>query len=471
MEDISRHISVLSEGGSNALVIELQENEKLIPYCCKIMESNKIPGLLQMNHQMTDNVITLRYDLNGKVRLREFMLQHHLPYQQGIRLLRNLTESLMHLEEYFLSIDMCYLHPDQIYVGDGLTTSLPCIPVEQDGYAAMGLKQFYEKLISEYFATADCSDYDRIFKWVYNASMFDLNTFHKMFLEEEPKTGKASAAPMPAQPERPVQKPVQPVAAPVQEKHVPPVKTEENSHELTELLQSKMPGVRALYNGAEKIPAPKAEKKTPEKSGGGLSFEIPGLERKAAPAPKAEKTPAKEKKGFAFFGGKAEKQERNQDSPEKKMEIPFGNKLPKPNAKPSAKKVQEEEPWDSGTILVNGHSVPESIPAPAQPPMSEHEPKAYLVHKGNNIPINETPFMVGKYNTTCKLHYAIYDNNKVSRSHATFLSKDGKYYIRDNQSRNGTTLNGHALLPLKPEQLKDGDEIMLYDERIVFHMV
>ena len=84
--------------------------------------------------------------------------------------------------------------------------------------------------------------------------------------------------------------------------------------------------------------------------------------------------------------------------------------------------------------------------------------------------ISQTPFLVGKYNTTCRLHYAIYDNNKVSRSHATFLKENGQYFIRDNQSRNGTLLNGKALMPLKPTALKDGDEICLYDELLTFHL-
>lgn len=96
--------------------------------------------------------------------------------------------------------------------------------------------------------------------------------------------------------------------------------------------------------------------------------------------------------------------------------------------------------------------------------------EAYFVHNGNKVSINHTPFLVGKYNTSCQLHYAIYDNNKISRSHATFLCENGQYFIRDNQSRNGTTLNGQALLPLQPAKLSDGDEIRLYDELLVFHL-
>ena len=42
--------------------------------------------------------------------------------------------------------------------------------------------------------------------------------------------------------------------------------------------------------------------------------------------------------------------------------------------------------------------------------------------------------------------------------------------MRDNQSRNGTSVNGKAILPLQPAPLQDGDEIKLYDEVLVFHL-
>ena len=198
MEDFARRISVQTEGTSNVLVIELQPGEALIPYCSKVMECNAIPGLLPMRHQSMDGVVRLRYNIGGKVPLREFMIRHHLPYKNGVLLLRNLCEALLHLNEYFLSADMCYLDPEHIYVGDGLAVYLPCVPVSREaGHgSAARLKQFFEKLLSEYFATADCSSYDDMFKWVYKATLFDLETFYRKFLQDA-KEPPAPAAPAP----------------------------------------------------------------------------------------------------------------------------------------------------------------------------------------------------------------------------------------------------------------------------------
>ena len=202
MVNFSRRISIQAEGTNNVLVIELQEDEHLVPYCCKVMEQNDIPGLLRMRHQFMDGVVRLRYNIGGKVPLREFMVRNRLTYENGILLLRNLSSALLHLNEYFLSVDMCYLDPEQIYVGDGLHVYLPCFPLQQEQVQnnSIRLKTFYEKLLSEYFATSDCSSYDNMFKWVYKATLFDLETFYNHFLSETSNDQKKLSPPVMVKP-------------------------------------------------------------------------------------------------------------------------------------------------------------------------------------------------------------------------------------------------------------------------------
>lgn len=49
--------------------------------------------------------------------------------------------------------------------------------------------------------------------------------------------------------------------------------------------------------------------------------------------------------------------------------------------------------------------------------------------------------------------------NGVSRSHATIVRRDGALHIRDNNSANGTFLNGQRLIQDKLRVLRDGDDI------------
>jgi len=53
----------------------------------------------------------------------------------------------------------------------------------------------------------------------------------------------------------------------------------------------------------------------------------------------------------------------------------------------------------------------------------------------------------------------------ISRLHCTILEEDGAFFLRDDQSANGTYLNGSRLAPMERNPLKDGDEIQLADPR------
>jgi pSer/pThr/pTyr-binding forkhead associated (FHA) protein len=51
---------------------------------------------------------------------------------------------------------------------------------------------------------------------------------------------------------------------------------------------------------------------------------------------------------------------------------------------------------------------------------------------------------------------------KVSRRHARVLIRDSKFFVEDLGSTNGTYINrGRRLLPGTPQQLSDGDEIIV----------
>jgi pSer/pThr/pTyr-binding forkhead associated (FHA) protein len=57
-------------------------------------------------------------------------------------------------------------------------------------------------------------------------------------------------------------------------------------------------------------------------------------------------------------------------------------------------------------------------------------------------------------------------NTSVSGKHCTLQLYYGKFYIIDDHSLNGTTVNGKAVEPGKPHPLSEGDEIVLGDPAI-----
>ncbi|MCI0579205.1 MAG: FHA domain-containing protein [Chloroflexi bacterium] len=95
------------------------------------------------------------------------------------------------------------------------------------------------------------------------------------------------------------------------------------------------------------------------------------------------------------------------------------------------------------------------------------EAKAYLVvldgdsNVGKALEIyGNTP--VGRSRQNAELLFQQTDpNSPISRLHCTILDEEDHFMIRDEDSANGTFLNGRKLQPLEPEEIHDGDEIEL----------
>lgn len=81
--------------------------------------------------------------------------------------------------------------------------------------------------------------------------------------------------------------------------------------------------------------------------------------------------------------------------------------------------------------------------------------------------VDKTIFVIGR---DPEADFPLEGKKEISRNHAS-IEYDGKYfYIRDLNSRNHTVLNGYQLMPEERKRLKDGDQILLGKEELVFRM-
>ena len=93
----------------------------------------------------------------------------------------------------------------------------------------------------------------------------------------------------------------------------------------------------------------------------------------------------------------------------------------------------------------------------------------YLIRKSNfdRVDIDKPVFRIGKEKSY--VDYFVADNNAVSRIHADIITRDGSYYIRDDNSTNGTFVNGKAAAPNRDTEISNGDVIVLANEEFEFH--
>ena len=88
------------------------------------------------------------------------------------------------------------------------------------------------------------------------------------------------------------------------------------------------------------------------------------------------------------------------------------------------------------------------------------KPTCYFspVREGPEIPVPYTPFIIGK---SRELADFCLDRPSVSRLHVRIDLEDGKYYITDLNSTNGTEINHERLMVNEKRELSDGDRIQI----------
>ena len=103
-------------------------------------------------------------------------------------------------------------------------------------------------------------------------------------------------------------------------------------------------------------------------------------------------------------------------------------------------------------------------------PAAQSAKQPFLIRISNNekISVNKPVYRIGKEKSY--VDYFIGDNSYVSRGHANIISRNGKYYIIDNNSRNHTFVNGEIITSSTEVELKNGDTFKLANEAFEFKL-
>lgn len=82
--------------------------------------------------------------------------------------------------------------------------------------------------------------------------------------------------------------------------------------------------------------------------------------------------------------------------------------------------------------------------------------------------IKKNEFFIGRSHQ--RADFIISDNPRIGNAHAVILKENGRYYLKDNQSKNGTYVDGRRLLLNDRVELYDGQTFQLYDEEFIFNL-
>ncbi|MBQ4241178.1 MAG: FHA domain-containing protein, partial [Lachnospiraceae bacterium] len=112
-------------------------------------------------------------------------------------------------------------------------------------------------------------------------------------------------------------------------------------------------------------------------------------------------------------------------------------------------------PDDDRTVLLRGAK------------LHRQEPLCPRLQKdgGESIQLQHFPFIVGKMSERVD---GVINDEGISRIHAMIKEQDGKYYISDLNSLNGTGVNGRMLDANETAQIADGDRVSLAGSSFTF---
>ena len=231
-----------------------------------------------------------------------------------------------------------------------------------------------------------------------------------------------------------------------------------------------LPGGKAKTASA----APKAKKP----SSGGFSFQVPGKES------------GKDKPGEDLSGIKSLPNApiNSQGNPAGNLKVSApvgaGMNIPKSNpsvakgtlqpAKPSPLFSNQQEAVGNGrrnfgdtTVLHSGFRGEEtSVLNYTKAPDTPKQPYLLRIKNGERIPITGNIFRLGKEEKF--VDYVIHDNEAISRSHANIISRNGQYFLQDNNSTNHSFLNGQQCVSNVELPLQDKASIRLGNEEFQF---
>lgn len=86
----------------------------------------------------------------------------------------------------------------------------------------------------------------------------------------------------------------------------------------------------------------------------------------------------------------------------------------------------------------------------------------------DKVNVDKPVFRIGKEKSY--VDYFVASNSAVSRIHADIITRDGCYYIKDENSTNHTFVNGTMIPVNQNVQIFDGDSFMLANEPFEFHV-
>lgn len=217
--------------------------------------------------------------------------------------------------------------------------------------------------------------------------------------------------------------------------------------------------LNSMRGGAVSAPvqAPAAQMQPVHTAQAPVQRQAPAAPVQSAPVPTPAPQPAADKSAHkgGLFG---RKEKKTAEQPQQSVPAGFGG-MAIPGVNPMAAPPAQKAPEKKQTAA---KAAPQAAPQKAACAFFTDRQQVRIEIKGN-------VFWIGRSRQSEIVNNLILSNPGVGKNHAFVEFANGKYYLTDNNSQNGTFVNGQRIQGNVRTELHNGDKVAFWNEEFVFN--
>lgn len=492
---------VENQGVNTYLVYKISDEDNFDSLSFGMLTNNKIKGIAPVLFTQIDTEKYLKYNISSKIPVRKY-IEGTITRKKLLDVFSGISSAVMTAEEYMIDTSLFVFDVDYIYV-DATTneTTLICVPVFNCNHGSTDLQMFYKEIMygAQFDQNENCDYIAPIMNYLNSTSVFSILDFKSLVDNlNYSRHNNSTPAKVFEKPSIPEPTPKKDLNSHINERISGPFKSEESKRgDIADPVGTSIPTAQSFDGNADsfklppvpqkvqkskkKVKQPKAEKEitlvTLLTKFSKENLELYKAQKNNSGEPKTDKSKAKKKKtavvDFAVPGStpsvKIEKIENTNKSNDLNGIMPPPPKPKYENQQHAMAKNSFNPNSGAGdtTVLVGAGET--TILASGGVNVQVRQSASLIrIKTGERVSVNKPRFRIGKERSY--VDYFIGDNTAISRSHADIISRDGRYYLVDMNSTNGTFVDGMMISNGEEIAIDTGSRIRLANEEFEFEI-
>lgn len=457
------------------LVIEMDERYQVVEHQVEMIANNRCWGILDFDIRNKNNKLYLYYNITSKIDIIQFLKRKKLKKVEFLTILESITSTLLESKAYFLSDKNFILKKEYMFINPiTLEVFMVFLPVFLESDTSKNLKCFILDLITSTIIFDEESVNDNFLQKILNCvkeDNFNATSLEAIIKEIRQQDSMENTSENKTSSDN-IVKNLSSISLEQIISEIKPSDINNNIPEKTAIpIEIPKKATETTTPKSESKKEPKNESKsTPKKASKGLFDTIGNLFSKKSPTKKTTEKlstsneasiPKIEIPGLKHT---PDKMPKNNDSSYSVQDL-FTNYIDRNQQSSDTQNMQNNITTSYAADILKGKNIEETcILGDFSNPS-----KTFILKSSNGeeVIVNKNEFLIGRFKE--QVDYVI-SNNTVGKVHAEIICREGKYFVKDLNSRNGTYINQQRIDSNKEYEINAGDKLSFSDSHYVVEL-